>query len=124
MEDIKKRIIEKKLDLVSLKMDLYEKNAKRRQFFRAVFGVMLTIMVAASLAFLLFTEIPEGNREVVISLVAGLNGAFFGTVMGYYFGDSDKSSDQVPQFREQFDDTLEESEDMVAQIDQEDLEDN
>lgn len=122
MEDIKKRIIEKKLDLVSLKMDLYEKNAKRRQFFRAVFGILLTVLVGFSLGFLLFTEIPEGNREVVISLVAGLNGAFFGTVMGYYFGDSDKSSDEVPQFREQFDDALEESEDLASSF--EDLEDN
>ena len=42
----------------------------------------------AILGFLLFHEIPEGNREVLITLLGAMVGSVT-TIIAFYFGDSE-----------------------------------
>lgn len=99
-EELKYEYRKLKLDFKRKKMELYEENSKRRVIIRAIFSGILTLIIIVSLVFLFTQEIPEDNSQLLGYIISGLTGAFFGTVMGYYFGDSDKHSDQVPSFEE------------------------
>lgn len=46
------------------------------------FFVILTLLV--------FKEMPEGNRELLLLVLGALIGAFT-TIVGYYFGDSESA---------------------------------
>lgn len=88
------------LELEKSKMDLYiqmlqlkETEARRKGYIRIFIGTFLGIIVSVCLFFLFTKEIPAGNKDVVIALVSGLTGAFFGSVVTYYFGDSDSRND-------------------------------
>ena len=82
-----------KIDLYIEQLRLREKETKRKAFIRIFIGTFLGIIVLGCMLFLFMTEIPAGNRDVVIALVSGLTGAFFGSVVTYYFGDSDSRND-------------------------------
>ncbi|AFG37621.1 hypothetical protein [Spirochaeta africana] len=61
--------------------------------------VRLTIAVVFSLGFfimlgfLLFIEIPQGNREVLLTLLGGMAGSV-SMIIAFYFGDSDSHGAQ------------------------------
>ena len=74
-------------------LELREKETRRKSLIRIFIGTFLGLVVTGCMLFLFTTEIPSGNRDVVIALVSGLTGAFFGSVITYYFGDSDSRND-------------------------------
>lgn len=90
----------KRLEFIERKMDMFERSTKRKSYIRLVFASILSVIVIGCLWFLFTTEIPSGNRDVVIALVSALAGAFFGSVISYYFGDSDTNDGPVPSFEE------------------------
>lgn len=57
---------------------------KTRLWIALIFGLGFFTM----LGFLLFVEIPQGNREVLITLMGGMAGSVT-TIIAFYFGDSD-----------------------------------
>lgn len=77
-------------------LELRETESRRKSYIRIFIGTFLGIVVSACMLFLFTKEIPEGNKDVVIALVSGLTGAFFGSVVTFYFGDSDSRSESVP----------------------------
>jgi len=92
--------IEKYYDLESQKIDyqkkqleLHHNEQKRKGLIRLIIGAFLGIIVFACIILLFWSEVPPGNRDVLIALVSGLTGAFFGSVVSYYFGDSDSRPD-------------------------------
>ena len=87
-----------RIEYMKKDLELHHKEMKRKALIRLAIGCFLGIVVFVCL-FLLFTsEVPAGNRDVLISLVSGLTGAFFGSVVSYYFGDSDSRPDSKTQF--------------------------
>jgi uncharacterized membrane protein YeaQ/YmgE (transglycosylase-associated protein family) len=92
--------IEKYYDLESQKIDyqkkqleLHHKEQKRKGLIRLLIGAFLGTIVFVCIIMLFRSEVPAGNRDVLIALVSGLTGAFFGSVVSYYFGDSDSRPD-------------------------------
>ncbi len=92
--------IEKYYDLESQKieyqkkqLELHHKEQKRKGLIRLIIGAFLGLIVFICLVLLFKSEVPAGNRDVLIALVSGLTGAFFGSVVSYYFGDSDSRPD-------------------------------
>lgn len=83
--DFKKAHLEYQIHL----MDLHEKQIKRKANFRIIIGTILGGIVIYMLDKLFNTEIPAGNREVIYLLVGNATGAFFGTMINFYFGDSE-----------------------------------
>lgn len=64
---------------------------------RKVRGIMAVVFGAgffAMLGFLLFVEIPEGNREVLITLLGAMGGSV-ATILSFYFGDSEGQDTRV-----------------------------
>ena len=57
---------------------------KVRGVMAGLFGTGFFVM----LGFLLFVEIPQGNREVLITLMGGMAGSV-ATILSFYFGDSE-----------------------------------
>lgn len=58
---------------------------------RKVRGVLAVVFGAGffmMLGFLLYVEIPQGNREVLITLMGAMGGSV-ATILSYYFGDSE-----------------------------------
>lgn len=55
-----------------------------RLLIAGVFGLGFFLM----LGFLMFVEIPQGNREVLITLLGAMAGSVT-TIIAFYFGDSD-----------------------------------
>lgn len=87
-------------EFIKYKLKLAELHAQektRKSFIRITLGLFLGSIVLYMVHFLLLREIPQGNREVVIALVNLLVGAFAGSVVSYYFGDSD-SRIEIPDF--------------------------
>jgi len=101
MEDFKYQYEAKRLEFLERKMTLYEQSIRRRSYIRMVLGLFLGVIVAVALWFLFTKEVPSGNRDVVIAIVSGLSGAFFGSVISYYFGDSDKVMEMPPKMDEE-----------------------
>ncbi len=96
MLELRLQYEQRRLEFLERKMDFYEKSQRRKAYIRMVLGVFLGCIVAISLAFLFQKEVPAGNREIIIALVSGLTGAFFGSVISYYFGDSDSHVEPPP----------------------------
>lgn len=59
-----------------------------KQKARLFFGFFVGIGFFACLGFLFFQNIPDSNREVLITLTGSLGGSFV-TIIAFYFGDSD-----------------------------------
>jgi len=93
----------KRLEFLERKMDMYAQSTRRKSYIRIVFASILAVIVIGCMFFLFTRDIPSGNRDVVIALVSALTGAFFGSVINYYFGDSDKSLEPMPTFEEKHD---------------------
>lgn len=58
---------------------------------RKVRGVIATVFGTGFfviLAFLMFVEVPEGNREVLMTLLGAMGGSVT-TILAFYFGDSE-----------------------------------
>ena len=92
--------IEKYYDLESQRieyqkkqLELHYKEQKRKGLIRLIIGAFLGIIVFVCIVMLFKSEVPAANRDVLIALVSGLTGAFFGSVISYYFGDSDNRPD-------------------------------
>lgn len=86
---MKRELSDREAEYLTTLMKLHAEEKKRKAIIRLILGLFLGVIVVASIAFLLLFSIPERNRDVVIVLVSGLSGAFFGSVISYYFGDSD-----------------------------------
>ena len=86
----------RRLEFLERQLELHEKAQHRKAITRVVLGLFLGFIVGSALLFLFLRSIPDGNRDVVIALVSGLTGAFFGTVINYYFGDSESRVEQPP----------------------------
>ena len=86
----------RKLDILEKRLELHEKSTKRKSIIRFLLGTLLGTMVAASIWSLFNRPIPIGNKDVLIALVSGMTGSFFGAVVSYYFGDSDNMPEQLP----------------------------
>lgn len=81
-------------------LDLQEKTRKRKTYFRAGIAIILGLIVFYMIAKLFSNDLPEGNREAVLLLTGSASGAFFGTLISYYFGDSEgrtEHSDSVTE---------------------------
>ncbi len=87
----------KKIEFLEKQIEQYEKNLHRKSISRLVLGLFLGAIVSLSLYMLFTRSIPEGNRDVIIAMVSGLTGAFFGSVINYYFGDSESRTEQIPR---------------------------
>jgi len=74
-------------------LELHHKEQKRKGLIRLLIGAFLGTIVFVCIILLFSSEVPAGNRDVLIALVSGLTGAFFGSVVSYYFGDSDSRPD-------------------------------
>lgn len=101
LSEARKQLELRRLDFFEHKMEMYEKSQRRKSVIRIIMGMFLGIIVTAAIAFLMWRPIPQENRDVVIVLVSGLSGAFFGSVISYYFGDSDNAVPQSPSFQEE-----------------------
>jgi len=82
-----------KIDYQKKQLELHHTEQKRKGLIRLLIGAFLGIIVFVCIVMLFRSEVPEGNRDVLIALVSGLTGAFFGSVVSYYFGDSDSRPD-------------------------------
>ena len=58
-----------------------------RLIIAGVFGLGFFVM----LGMLLYVQIPQGNREVLITLMGGMAGSV-STIIAFYFGDSEGST--------------------------------
>lgn len=59
-----------------------------KQKAKVFFGAFTGTGFFACVIMLFLVEIPQGNKEVLITLMGALGGSFV-TIMTYYFGDSD-----------------------------------
>ncbi|MCA1799929.1 MAG: hypothetical protein LC687_00215 [Actinobacteria bacterium] len=91
---------QRRLEYLEKKMEFHEKSTRRKAYIRMALGVFLGGIVVSSLIFLFQKEVPPGNRDIIIALVSGLTGAFFGSVINYYFGDSDNHAEPVASMGE------------------------
>lgn len=85
----------RRLDLLERKIESTERQQRQRSIIRLFIGATLGVIVGWALYFLFTQEVPPGNRDVVIVIVSALSGAFFGSVISYYFGDSDNAAAHV-----------------------------
>ena len=46
---------------------------------------------------LVFIEIPEGNRDILVHTVGMIDGAFVGALVGYYWTKSHKDGNNAPE---------------------------
>jgi hypothetical protein len=67
---------------------------KRKWLVRLVIAGLFGMGFFVMLGFLLFVEIPQGNREVLITLLGGMAGSV-GTIVAFYFGDSEGTETEV-----------------------------
>ena len=65
-----------------------------------IFASVIVIGFFALLYILIFTEIPEGNRDVLNLVIGSLIGSFT-SVVAYYFGSSKGSADKNKLIRTQ-----------------------
>ena len=82
-----------KIEYQKKQLELHHKEQKRKGLIRLLIGAFLGTIVFVCIVLLFKSEVPAGNRDVLIALVSGLTGAFFGSVVSYYFGDSDSRPD-------------------------------
>lgn len=75
------------------RLEYNEKQAKRKSTIRLIIASFMGGIVLYMLAKLFNTEVPPGNREVIYLLVGNATGAFFGTLLSFYFGDSEGKAD-------------------------------
>lgn len=69
-------------------------NEKQRKWLtRLIIAGIMTVGFLVTLGFLLFYEIPSGNREVLITLL-GFQGGAVSTIIAFYFGDSEGRDEQ------------------------------
>ena len=104
----------KRLDYLKERMHAYQRTQKRKATIRLAVGSLLALIVSLSLAFLFVREIPAQNKDVVITIVSALSGAFFGSVISYYFGDSDNAQHVPPPDDSQMSTGLEDDEDATS----------
>ena len=88
----------RRLDLLERKIESSERQQRQRSIIRLFIGTTLGVIVGWALYFLFTKEVPPGNRDVVIVIVSALSGAFFGSVISYYFGDSDSVATPVATY--------------------------
>jgi hypothetical protein len=94
-------------------MELHEIQIKRKSKLRTIIGILLSIVVFFMIYMLFVTEVPAGNREVIYLLVGNATGAFFGTLINFYFGDSEgrmENSQSPPSSSPQSKSEIQESE--------------
>jgi membrane protein DedA with SNARE-associated domain len=70
-------------------MDYHEKQMRRKAIFRIIIGTVLGAIVLYMIRQLFGSTIPAENKDVVYLLVGNATGAFFGTMINFYFGDSE-----------------------------------
>lgn len=74
-------------------LEFNEKQAHRKSTIRIFIAIIMSSIVFYMIAMLFNSEVPTGNREVIYLLVGNATGAFFGTLISFYFGDSEGKSD-------------------------------
>jgi len=77
------------MDHNNWKFEFEEKQAKRKAMIRVIIALIMSAIVFYMIAMLFTSEVPQGNREVIYLLVGNATGAFFGTLISFYFGDSE-----------------------------------
>lgn len=66
---------------------------KRLDLLQILTGIVILAIWSLMVATLLFRELPEGNREIIIHMIGILEGAAIGLI-NYYFGSSKGSQDK------------------------------
>lgn len=66
---------------------------RRKWTARLVIAAIFGLGFFAMLGILVFHEIPQGNREVLITLLGGLSGSTI-TIIAFYFGDSETNAER------------------------------
>ena len=65
-----------------------ERERRRRQLIRATIAVIVLGILVGALWWVLTRELPDGNKEVVITLLGAITGSVI-TIVAFYFGDAD-----------------------------------
>lgn len=62
---------------------------RRRSWARLTIAIIVVAVVVAGFIWLFTAEIPDGNREVLNTLLGAITGSLI-TIVAYYFGDSEQ----------------------------------
>jgi len=92
--DEMKKYEEKYIEYLTKLIEYKEIQLKRKAMMRLYMGVFLGFIVSFMIYMLFISEIPNSNREVIYLLVGNATGVF-GTIINYYFGDSEGREDAV-----------------------------
>lgn len=76
------------MDREELRIKAAEK--RRRSYARLLIAVLMIALIVVGFGWLLITEIPPGNRDVLTTLLGAITGSVL-TIVAYYFGDSEHS---------------------------------
>jgi hypothetical protein len=63
---------------------------RRRSYARLLIAMLMIALIVVGFGWLLITEIPAGNRDVLTTLLGAITGSVL-TIVAYYFGDSEHS---------------------------------
>lgn len=73
------------------------KPMKEGNFIKLLTALSIIMAFDFMIVALIFFEIPEGNKDIVLHTVGMIDGAFVGSLVGYYWTKSHKEEKDVPE---------------------------